>query len=145
MRVEQAEEIDFELGLVFIARDVRNGFVGPLPLRRPQLFALVQQFGGGLETLMLEQATDERASRGSSSSAATPAAVSGRGSSILDLMWISVAAMTRNSPAMSRFSSVSSWIASRYCCVMSADRDVVWTSTSFFLMRCSSRSIGPSN
>jgi hypothetical protein len=29
----------------------------------------------------------------------------GRGSSIRDLMWMSVEAITRNSPAMSRFSS----------------------------------------
>ena len=43
------------------------------------------------------------ASRGSSS--ASSCAGSGRGSSIRDLMWMSVAAITRNSPATSRFSS----------------------------------------
>src|SRR5262245_53806524 len=84
------------------------------------------------------------ASRGSSSSPSTPAAVSGRGRSIFDLMCISVAAITRNSPATSRSSSCISAIASRYCCVMSAI-GMSWMLTSFFLMRCSSRSSGPSN
>ena len=45
-----------------------------------------------------------------------------------------VAAMTRNSPATSRFKSCISWIVSRYCCVM---RTIGMSeiSTSFFLIR----------
>ena len=42
-----------------------------------------------------------------------------------DLMWISVAAITRNSPATSRFSSCIRSMYSRYCCGDDGDRDVV--------------------
>src|SRR5204863_328235 len=59
-------------------------------------------------------------SRGSSSSPSNVGEVSGRGRSIRDLMWMSVAARTRYSPATSRFISCIRWSVSGYCCVMSA-------------------------
>ena len=40
-----------------------DALVGPLPLRRPQLLALVQQLGRRLELLVLEQPADERVAR----------------------------------------------------------------------------------
>jgi len=61
-----------------------------------------------------------------------------------DLMWISVAAMTRNSPARSRFKSSISSIIARYCSVIAAMGMSVML-TSFFLIRWSRRSSGPSN
>ena len=119
-RVQQAEEIDLELGLVVVAGDRRDALVGPLPLRRAHLLALVQELGGGLELLVLEQPADQRVARIVFFAVDGPAAVSGRGSSVRDLMWMSVAAITRNSPATSRLSSCISSIVSRYCAVMSA-------------------------
>ena len=62
-RGEQAEEIDLELRLVVVAGDRRDPLVGPLPLRRPHLLALVQQAGGRLELLVLEQPADQRVAR----------------------------------------------------------------------------------
>ena len=62
-RVQQAEEIDLELRLVVVARDVGHALVGPQPLRRAQLLALVQQSRGGLELLMLEQPPHQRVAR----------------------------------------------------------------------------------
>src|SRR5215471_1028501 len=62
-RRQEAEEIDFEFGLVFVARDMRDDFVRTLPLRRPQLLLLMQQAGRGFELLMLEQASHERVAR----------------------------------------------------------------------------------
>src|SRR5207247_225863 len=53
-RVQQAEEIDFELGLVVVAGNRRDALVGTLPLRGAHLLALVQQAGCRLELLMLE-------------------------------------------------------------------------------------------
>ena len=61
--VQQAEQIDFELGLVLVAGDLGDAAVRPQPLRRPQLFALVEQAGGGFVFLVLEEAADERVAR----------------------------------------------------------------------------------
>ena len=47
-RRQQAEEIDFEFRLVFVARDVRDHLVRPLPLRRAHLLLLVQEFSRDL-------------------------------------------------------------------------------------------------
>ena len=46
-RGEQAEEIDLQLRLVVVSRDVGDAAFGTLPLRRAQLLALVQQAGRG--------------------------------------------------------------------------------------------------
>ena len=54
-RVQQAEQIDFELGLEILARDVGETRVGPLPLRGPHLLAFVKQPGGRFVPLVLEQ------------------------------------------------------------------------------------------
>ena len=62
-RGEQAEQIDFELRLVVVAGERGHPLVGALPLRRAQLFALVQQAGGRLELLVLEQAAHQRVAR----------------------------------------------------------------------------------
>ena len=40
-----------------------DALVGPQPLRRAQLLALVQQAGGRLELLVLEQPADQRVAR----------------------------------------------------------------------------------
>ena len=40
-----------------------DALVGPLPLRRPHLLALVQQLGGRLELLVLEQPAHQRVAR----------------------------------------------------------------------------------
>src|SRR6266496_4555640 len=58
-RGEQAEEIDLDFRLVLIAGKSGHGFVRPKPLRGAELFALVEEAGGGLELLMLEQPPDE--------------------------------------------------------------------------------------
>ena len=60
---EQAEQIDFELRLVVVAGDLGHPLVGALPLRGAHLLALVQQPGGRLEFLVLEQPADERVAR----------------------------------------------------------------------------------
>src|SRR6185503_15743680 len=60
---EEAEEIDLDLRLVFVAGNLGDASVGPQPLRRAQLLALVQQPGGGLELLVLEQAPHQRVAR----------------------------------------------------------------------------------
>ena len=62
-RVHQAEEIDLELGLVVVAGELGDAAVGPQPLRGAQLLALVQQSGGRLELLMLEQPAHQRVAR----------------------------------------------------------------------------------
>ena len=62
-RRQQAEQIDFELRLVVVAGDRRDALVRPLPLRRAQLLAFVQQSGGRLELLVLEQPADQRVAR----------------------------------------------------------------------------------
>ena len=72
----------------------------------------MQQLGRRLELLVFEQPPHQRLARifvGSS------CAGSGRGSSMRDLMWMSVAAITRNSPATSRFISCIKSMYSRYC------------------------------
>src|SRR4051794_11937775 len=58
--VHQAEEIDFELRLVVVAGDRGDALVGTLPLRRAHLLAFVQQAGGSLEFLVLEQPAYQR-------------------------------------------------------------------------------------
>ena len=104
-RGQQAEEIDLELGLVRRRRrSSATRSSGRVPLRAAQRLALVQQLGGRLELLVLEQPPHQRLAR-ILLGARRPGVGSGRGSSIRDLMWISVAAITRNSPATSRFSS----------------------------------------
>ena len=118
-RRQQAEEIDFELRLVVVAGDGRHTLVWTLPLGRAHLLALVEQACSGLELLVLEQPAHQGVAR-VVLLALDAAAVSGRGKSIFDLMWMSVAAITRNSPATSRLSSCIIWMASRYCAVMSA-------------------------
>ena len=60
---QQAEQIDFELRLVVVARDVGHPLVGALPLSGANLLALVQQAGGRLEFLVLEEPADERIPR----------------------------------------------------------------------------------
>ena len=62
-RRDQAEQIDFDLGLRRFAGDFRDRSVGPGPLRAAQRFALVQQFGGRLELLVLEQPPHQRFAR----------------------------------------------------------------------------------
>ena len=62
-RRQQAEEIDFDLGLVVVAGDLLDARIGPAPLRAAQRFLVVQQLGGGLELLVLEQAADQRVAR----------------------------------------------------------------------------------
>ena len=104
-RGHQAEQIDFELRLVVVAGDVRDALVGAHVLRAAQRLALVQQLGGGLVLLVLEQPAHQRLARILFVDRRSSSAGVGRGSSMRDLMWISVAAMTRNSPATSRFSS----------------------------------------
>ena len=54
---EQAEEVDLQLRLVVVAGDDRHALVRALPLRGAPLLALVQQFGGRLELLVLEQSS----------------------------------------------------------------------------------------
>ena len=118
-RGEQAEQVDLELGLVLVAGDRRHPLVWTTPLRRADLFALVEQPGGGLELLVLEQPPHERIA------GIFLLALDARGGfrprqQVFDLMWMSVAAITRNSPATSRFSSCISSIVPRYCEVISA-------------------------
>ena len=117
-RGDQAEQIDFDLRLGRLAGDLGDRTVRTRPLRAAQRLALVQQFGRRLVLLVFEQAADQRFARILVGIFLRPG--SGRGSSIRDLMWISVAAITRNSPATSRFSSCIRSMYSRYCCVMSA-------------------------
>ena len=62
-RGQQAEEIDFELRLDILAGDPGDAFVRPLPLRSAHLLALVQQPGGGLVLLVLEQPLHQRVAR----------------------------------------------------------------------------------
>ena len=62
-RGQQAEQIDLELRLVVVAGDLGDALVGPQPLRRAQLLALVQQVGGRLELLVLEQPAHQRVAR----------------------------------------------------------------------------------
>ena len=78
--------------------------VGPRPLRAAQRLAIVQQLGRRLEPLVLEQPPDQRIAR-VDLLVLDAGRRSGRGSSIRLLMWMSVAAMTRNSLATSRLSS----------------------------------------
>ena len=104
-RRQQAEEIDLQLGLVSLAGNRLDARIGPRPLRAAQRLALVQQLGGGLELLVLEQPPDQRVARVFVLVVGSPAADSGRGSSMRLLMWMSVAAITRNSLATSRLSS----------------------------------------
>ena len=84
----------------------------------------MQQLGGGLELLVLEQPAHQRFARILVRD--PPAAGSGRGSSIRDLMWISVAAITRNSPATSRFELLHQLDVRRgTAAVIERDRNVV--------------------
>ena len=62
-RAQEAEEIDFELRLVAVAGQLGHPLVGALPLRRPHLLALVQELGGRLELLMLEQTPHQPVAR----------------------------------------------------------------------------------
>ena len=101
-RADQAEEIDLDLRLGRLAGDLGDRAVGPRPLRAAQRLALVQQLGRRLELLVLEQPAHQRLAR---ILVRIFLRRIGRGSSMRDLMWMSVAAMTRNSPATSRFIS----------------------------------------
>ena len=60
---DQAEQIDFDLRLRRLAGNLGDRAVRPGPLRAAQRLALVQQLGGGLELLVLEQAPHERLAR----------------------------------------------------------------------------------
>ena len=62
-RRQQAEQIDLELGLVVLAGRIGHARVGPHELRAAQRLALVQQLGGGLELLVLEQPAHQRLAR----------------------------------------------------------------------------------
>jgi hypothetical protein len=69
---DQAEEIDFDLGLGRLAGDLGDRPVGARPLRAAQRLALVQELGRRLELLVLEQPAGSSASRGSSSDPPAP-------------------------------------------------------------------------
>ena len=60
---EEAEEIDFELGLDVFARDLRDPLVRPQPLRGAHLLPLVQQSRSRFVLLVLEQPPYERITR----------------------------------------------------------------------------------
>ena len=62
-RRHQAEQIDFDLRLRRLADDVGDAAVGPAPLRAALNLAFVQQLGGRLELLVLEQPPHERLAR----------------------------------------------------------------------------------
>ena len=62
-RREQTEQVDLELRFVLVAGDVRDAFIGTLPLRGAQLLALVEQFRRRLELLVLDQAPHEQIAR----------------------------------------------------------------------------------
>ena len=81
------------------------------------------------------------ASSGSSSSSAS---FGGLGSRERDLIYTSVAAMVKNSLAVSMSSSSSSSISERYWFVIS-DMNMSFISTFACSIRCSNRSSGPSN
>ena len=72
------------------------------------------------------------------------ASFGGLGSRERDLIYTSVAAMVKNSLAVSMSSSSSSSISERYWFVIS-DMNMSFISTFACSIRCSSRSSGPSN
>ncbi len=85
-----------------------------------------------------------RGSSSSTSSASSSAWFGSGGSSIRDLMWVSVAAITRYSAATSMFRSVIRRRYSLYFCAMNP-MGISRMSSSCCWIRCSSRSNGPSN
>jgi hypothetical protein len=85
-----------------------------------------------------------RGSMSSMSSVSSSCPGGGAGSSILDLMCASVAAMTRYSEATSNWMSCMTARCSRYFSVM-IDMGMSRMSSSCFWQRCSKRSSGPSN
>ena len=60
---QQREEVDFEFGLVLVARRGGDAGVGADELGAADRLALVEQFRRGLEFLVLEQPPDQRFAR----------------------------------------------------------------------------------
>ena len=143
--LEGADEVE-EAGLEHLLaarRRTAAARVGPRPGGGADLGLLVQDARGLLVALELEQALHQLLARVLDSSSPC-ASVGSTGTSIFDLMWMSVAAITMNSPATSRFSSCISSRYSMYWRVMGAI-GMSWMSILSRRIRYSSRSSGPSN
>ena len=103
-RREQPEQVHFEFRFVIVAGDIGDTLVGRCHCAARSCSRSCSSSAAALN-FWCSSSRRTSTSRGSSSSPSSSEAVSGRGSSIFDLMWMSVAAITRNSPAMSRSSS----------------------------------------